>query len=90
METMGTPKKELAAGSASASKYRITGEPGKDGMIRVYKAIDREVNGKIAAKFIMPEIASLFILIMLMYSSLDCSPMELRGAAGEAVVLHRG
>jgi len=53
-----TPKKELTTGATFANRYQIIEELGKGGMGRVYKALDKEVNAKIALKLIKPEIAS--------------------------------
>lgn len=57
-KTVETPKQELTTGSTFAGRYQIIEELGKGGMGRVYKAIDKEVNAKIALKLITPEIAS--------------------------------
>jgi serine/threonine protein kinase/Flp pilus assembly protein TadD len=56
-ETMETPKEELTTGSTFAGRYQIIEELGKGGMGRVYKALDRKINEKIALKLIKPEIA---------------------------------
>jgi len=57
-ETMETPKEELTTGSTFAGKYQIIEELGRGGMGRVYKALDTEVNEKVAVKLIKPEIAA--------------------------------
>jgi tetratricopeptide (TPR) repeat protein/tRNA A-37 threonylcarbamoyl transferase component Bud32 len=57
-ETMETPKEELTTGSTFAGRYKIIEELGRGGMGKVYKAIDAEVNEKIALKLIKPEIAA--------------------------------
>ena len=57
-QTVETPKKELTTGSTFAHRYQIIEELGKGGMGRVYKALDRETQEKIALKLIKPEIAS--------------------------------
>jgi serine/threonine protein kinase/tetratricopeptide (TPR) repeat protein len=57
-ETMETPKEDLTTGSTFAGRYQIIEELGKGGMGRVYKALDKEVNAKVALKLIKPEIAS--------------------------------
>ncbi len=57
-ETIETPKEELTTGSTFAGRYQIIEELGKGGMGRVYKALDKEVNAKIALKLVKPEIAS--------------------------------
>jgi serine/threonine protein kinase/Flp pilus assembly protein TadD len=57
-ETMETPKEELTTGSTFAGRYQIIEELGRGGMGKVYKALDAEVNEKIALKLIKPEIAA--------------------------------
>lgn len=57
-QTFETPKKELTTGSTFANRYQIIEELGKGGMGRVYKAVDTEVNEKMAIKLIKPEIAA--------------------------------
>ena len=57
-ETLETPKEELTTGSTFAGRYQIIEELGRGGMGKVYKAIDVEVNEKIALKLIKPEIAA--------------------------------
>ena len=57
-QTVETPKKELTTGSTFAHRYQIIEELGIGGMGRVYKAVDTEVNEKIAIKLIKPEIAA--------------------------------
>jgi len=57
-KTLKTQKEELTTGFTFANRYQIIEELGKGGMGRVYKAIDKEVNAKIAIKLIKPEIAS--------------------------------
>jgi len=57
-ETMATPKKELTTGSTFAGRYQIIEELGRGGMGKVYKALDAEVDEKIALKLIKPEIAA--------------------------------
>ncbi|MBN1272562.1 MAG: protein kinase [Candidatus Aminicenantes bacterium] len=57
-KTMEIPKEELPTGFTFAGRYQIIEELGKGGMGRVYKAIDKEVNAKVALKLIKPEIAS--------------------------------
>lgn len=49
---------ELTTGSTYAGRYQIIEQLGKGGMGRVYKALDKETNEKIAIKLIKPEIAS--------------------------------
>lgn len=56
-ETIETPKEELTTGSTFANKYRIIEELGKGGMGRVYKALDTEVNEKVAIKLLRSEIS---------------------------------
>jgi serine/threonine protein kinase len=57
-KTIETPKEELTTGSTFARRYQIIEELGRGGMGRVYKAVDTEVNEKIALKLIKPEIAA--------------------------------
>ncbi|UCE42611.1 MAG: protein kinase [Candidatus Aminicenantes bacterium] len=57
-KTIETPRKELTTGSTFAGRYQIIEELGRGGMGRVYKAIDTEVDEKIALKLIKPEIAA--------------------------------
>jgi len=57
-KTLETPKEELTTGSIFAERYQIIEELGKGGMGRVYKALDKETNEKVAVKLIKPEIAS--------------------------------
>ena len=57
-KTSETPVEELTTGSTFADRYQIIEELGKGGMGRVYKALDKEINEKIAIKLIKPEIAS--------------------------------
>jgi tetratricopeptide (TPR) repeat protein/predicted Ser/Thr protein kinase len=57
-KTLEIPKEELTAGSTFAGRYRIIEELGKGGMGNVYKALDTEINEKVAIKLIKPEISS--------------------------------
>ena len=57
-KTLETPKQELTTGSTFAGRYQIIEKLGEGGMGRVYKALDTEINEKIALKLIRPEIAS--------------------------------
>ena len=57
-KTIETPAEELTTGSTFAERYQIIEELGKGGMGRVYKALDKEINEKIALKLIKPDIAS--------------------------------
>jgi len=56
-KTFETSKEDLTTGSLFASRYQVIEELGKGGMGRVYKALDTEVNEKIAVKLIKQEIA---------------------------------
>ncbi|OGD22997.1 MAG: hypothetical protein A2W03_04450 [Candidatus Aminicenantes bacterium RBG_16_63_16] len=56
-ETLRAPREELTTGSTFAGKYQIIEELGKGGMGRVYKALDTQVNDKVALKIIKPEVA---------------------------------
>jgi len=57
-KTHKTPIEELTTGSTFASRYQIIEELGKGGMGKVYKALDKKLDEKIAIKLIRPEIAS--------------------------------
>ncbi len=57
-KTLQTPIKELAIGTTFAGRYQIIEELGKGGMGKVYKALDKEVEEKVALKLIKPEIAA--------------------------------
>jgi serine/threonine protein kinase/Tfp pilus assembly protein PilF len=57
-ETLETPKEELTTGSTFAGRYQIIEELGKGGMGKVYKAVDKEINTKVALKLIKPEVAA--------------------------------
>ena len=56
-KTIETSSEDLTTGSLFASRYQVIEELGKGGMGRVYKALDTEVNEKIAIKLIKQEIA---------------------------------
>jgi len=56
-KTIEALKEELTTGSVFASRYQIIEELGRGGMGKVYKALDTEVNEKIAIKLVRPEIA---------------------------------
>jgi len=57
-ETLQIAAKELAPGSPFAGRYHIFEELGKGGMGRVYKALDKEIEEKVALKLLNPEIAA--------------------------------
>jgi len=57
-ETLETPTEELTTGSTFAGRYQIIEELGKGGMGKVYKALDKEINTKVALKLIKPEVAA--------------------------------
>ena len=57
-ETLRTPIKELAIGTTFARRYQVIEELGRGGMGKVYKALDKEVEEKVALKLIKPEIAA--------------------------------
>jgi len=49
---------EFVPGTLFADRYRIIEDLGQGGMGRVYKALDTEINEKVALKLILPEIAA--------------------------------
>ncbi len=51
-------EKEFKIGSTFAGRYLIIEELGKGGMGSVYKVLDKEVDEKIALKFLNPEVAA--------------------------------
>jgi serine/threonine protein kinase/cytochrome c-type biogenesis protein CcmH/NrfG len=55
---MAEPTDELAPGSLFAGRYRIIEDLGEGGMGKVYKALDTQINEKVALKLILPEIAA--------------------------------
>jgi serine/threonine protein kinase/Tfp pilus assembly protein PilF len=57
-KTLETSKEELTTGSTFAGRYQIIEELGKGGMGRIYKALDKEINAKVALKLIKPEISA--------------------------------
>jgi serine/threonine protein kinase len=57
-ETLETAREELTTGSTFAGRYQIIEELGKGGMGKVYKALDKEIDGKVALKLIKPEVAA--------------------------------
>jgi len=56
--TMVEPTAELAPGSLFAERYRIIEDLGEGGMGKIYKALDTQINEKVALKLILPEIAA--------------------------------
>lgn len=57
-QTLKITREKLTTGSTFAGRYRIIEELGMGGMGKVYKALDTEINEKVAIKLIKPEIAS--------------------------------
>jgi serine/threonine protein kinase/tetratricopeptide (TPR) repeat protein len=57
-ETIESPKDELSTGATFSGRYQVIEELGRGGIGRVYKALDTEVNEKVALKLIKPEIAA--------------------------------
>jgi len=57
-KTIESPAEELTTGTTFAGRYQIIEELGKGGMGRVYKALDTEIDEKVALKLIRPEIAA--------------------------------
>jgi serine/threonine protein kinase/Tfp pilus assembly protein PilF len=58
IKTIESPTEELTTGTTFAGRYQIIEELGKGGMGRVYKALDTEIDEKVALKIIRPEIAA--------------------------------
>ncbi|MBU1337774.1 MAG: protein kinase [Acidobacteria bacterium] len=57
-QTLKSAILKLETGSAFADRYQIIEELGRGGMGRVYKALDMELNEKIALKLLKPQIAA--------------------------------
>jgi serine/threonine protein kinase/Tfp pilus assembly protein PilF len=57
-KTIESPTDELATGTTFANRYQIIEELGKGGMGRVYKALDTEIDEKVALKLLRPEISA--------------------------------
>ena len=57
-KTIESPTDELATGTTFAGRYQIIEELGQGGMGRVCKALDTEIDEKVALKFIRPELAA--------------------------------
>jgi serine/threonine protein kinase len=57
-QTLQETPSELTIGSAFAGRYQIIEELGKGGMGKVYKALDTEIEERVAVKLLKPEIAA--------------------------------
>ncbi|MBN1271530.1 MAG: protein kinase [Candidatus Aminicenantes bacterium] len=57
-ETYQTPSVSLKVGEMFAGRYHVIEEVGRGGMGTVYKALDTEINEKVALKLLKPEIAA--------------------------------
>jgi len=57
-ETIQAPIRELTTGTTFAGRYQVIEEIGKGGMGKVYKVLDKEIDGKVALKLIRPEIVT--------------------------------
>jgi serine/threonine protein kinase len=56
-ETLQTPVKELSLGATFSGRYYIIRELGRGGMGKVYEALDKDLEEKVALKLISPDIA---------------------------------
>lgn len=56
-QTLQETPSELTIGSTFAGRYQIIEELGKGGMGKVYKALDTEIEERVAVKLLRPEIA---------------------------------
>ena len=56
--TMIATRKDLNIGSTLAGRYHIIEELGEGGMGKVFKAVDKEIDEKVAIKVLKPEVAS--------------------------------
>ncbi len=56
-QILKVPQRNLAIGSIFAGRYQIIEKLGKGGMGEVYKALDREIDEKVALKLLNPDIA---------------------------------
>lgn len=57
-QTLQTPVEALTVGITFAGRYHIIQELGRGGMGRIYEALDRELEERVALKLIKPDIAA--------------------------------
>ncbi|MCD6516431.1 MAG: zinc ribbon domain-containing protein [Candidatus Aminicenantes bacterium] len=76
-QTAETPKQELTTGVTFADRYQIIEGLGQGGMGRVYKALDKETQEKIALKLIKSEIASDQKTVGAVSERTDISPQDI-------------
>ena len=57
-ETLQTPVEELSLGATFSGRYHIIRELGRGGMGKVYEALDKDLEERVALKLIRPDIAA--------------------------------